>query len=103
MSADINIEIKDIPAKIMPVLAVLKRYLAMIFLIFFVSIYTFLTLRTNSLMSSKPSEEAVLEKLKTVQRPRIDEKAAEKILQLEDQSIQVKTLFKEARENPFAE
>lgn len=98
-----KLEVKDLPAKLMPFLAVLKRYLAMILLVFFVGIYAFLTLLTNSLMSSKPSEEAVLEKLKTVQRPRIDEKAAEKILQLEDQNIQVKTLFKEARQNPFAE
>jgi hypothetical protein len=98
-----NLEIKDIPAKIMPVLTVLRRYLAMIFLVFFVSIYVFLTFRTTSLMSSKPDEDAITEKLKTVQRPRIDENAAEKILQLEDQNIQVKTLFKEARQNPFSE
>ena len=98
-----NLEIKDIPAKLAPVLAILKRYLKMIFLIFFVGVYAFLTIRTNSLMSSKPDEDAITEKLKTVQRPRIDEEAAEKILQLEDQSIQVRTLFKEARQNPFAE
>jgi hypothetical protein len=95
--------VKDIPKKIMPVLVVLKRYLAMIFLVFFVGVYTFLTFRTNSLISSEPSDDAIAEKLKTVQRPRIDESAAKKILELEDQNIQVKTLFKEARQNPFSE
>lgn len=98
-----NLEVKDISAKLLTALKGLKRYIVFIFIITVMIIYGYLVFHINSLASQEPEEDAVTERLKTVQRPRIDEDALLKIQQLEDQNIQVKTLFQEARDNPFAE
>ena len=43
------------------------------------------------------------QKVKTVKLPKIDENAVKNIEQLEDQNIEVQSLFNEARNNPFSE
>lgn len=98
-----NFDLKDLPAKITPILQGAQKYSTVLIIVLFVSMYGFLLLRINSLSTSTPSEDEVTERLKTVQRPRIDEEAARKIEQLEDQNIQVQTLFNNARQNPFTE
>ena len=98
-----NFELKDIPGKITPLLEASKRYLSLIFILFFAGVYGFLVFRIDSLASSEPDEAAVTERLQSATRPQIDEEAVEKIKQLEAQNIQVQTLFEEARQNPFAE
>lgn len=98
-----NLEVKNISAKIIPVLEGLKRYVVFVFIVVVLVVYGYLVLHINTLASQEPADDSVAERLKTVQRPRIDEDALNKIQQLEDQNIQVKTLFQEARDNPFAE
>ncbi len=95
--------IKSIPDKIMPTLRFLRRYAKFIFLITFLIIYTFLVLRINLLNRQEPSDSAVAEKLKVVQRPKIDQDILNKIQELQDQNVEVQTLFKQARDNPFSE
>lgn len=99
-----NFEVKDIPTKIIaPIANKLKRYIPIIFVIFVSLLIGFLITRISSYAQTEPSEDAVTEKLTTVQRPKIDEKALEKIEQLEDHNIKVQSLFQQARENPFSE
>mgnify|MGYP003537540204 CR=1 FL=1 len=98
-----NFEVKDIPAKIVPIVNKLKRYVPVIFIVFVSLILGFLITRISTYAQTEPSEDAVTEKLTTVQRPKIDENALKKIEQLEDQNIDVKSLFQQARENPFSE
>ena len=98
-----NLEIKTIPSKLLPVAQKVTKYLGLILFLVFVAIYAFLVIRVNSLIAAKPTESAITEKLKTVQRPRIDEKAAAKMQQLEDQNVNVQALFNDARQNPFTE
>lgn len=98
-----NLSLKDIPKKLTPLFQASMRYLTLIVIVFFVAIYSFLVIRINNLAQSEPSDDAVAEKLQTVQRPRLDQSAVNKIEQLEDQNIEVQTLFKEARQNPFSE
>lgn len=98
-----NFELKDIPAKLTPVLLKFKKYLVFIFIITVLIIYVALVLFINTLASQQPNDDAVAEQLNTVTRPRINEDTLDKIKQLEDQNIQVQTLFQDARENPFTE
>ncbi len=79
------------------------KYAAFIFILVLLGMYSFLVLRINSLTSGEPSDEAVSEKLQTVSRPKIDKAAVEKIQQLQDNSVQVQSLFQAARDNPFHE
>lgn len=79
------------------------HYLSLIFIVLLLGMYSFLVFRINNLVSSEPSDEAVSEKLQTVTRPKIDQAAIDKIQQLQDNSTDVQTLFKAARDNPFQE
>jgi hypothetical protein len=102
-SNGMNIDLKTLPNKVLPILHVLKRYMVLIFILALVSIYGFLVFNINAMAQKEPTEDAVQEKLNTVQRPKIDKQSLDKIQQLEDQNIDVQVLFKQARDNPFSE
>jgi hypothetical protein len=98
-----KLEIKNIPAKLAPVLRMLRSYIAVIFIVVIGLMYAFLILRVNQLAQSEPGDDAVAERLETTTRPKIDEESAAKLEALEDQNVQVQTLFNQARNNPFSE
>lgn len=96
-------DVKNLLSKIQPALQFAKRYLVFVFFVAMLVIFGFFVFRINQFSQQEPPEDAVTEKLKTVPRPRIDQDALTKIEQLEDQNIEVQTLFDEARKNPFNE
>ena len=98
-----NLEVKDIAAKIGPAITAAKKYLVFIFVVTVLLVYGYLVFHINALASQQPEQDAVTERLKTVQRPRIDEDVLETIKQFEDQNVHVQTLFQQARDNPFVE
>jgi hypothetical protein len=98
-----KLQINELLTKLEPVLYGLRRYLALIVLLAFAGLYSFLIIRINNLTQTEPDESLVLEKLERVKRPRIDAAAVEKIKALEDSNIEVQALFKQARQNPFQE
>ena len=65
--------------------------------------YSFIVLRINLLNRSEPTDDAVSEKLQSVQRPKIEPELLKKIQNLQDQNVEVQSLFKQARDNPFSE
>ena len=88
---------------IQPVLEFIKRFRFVLFLLFFTGIYVFLITSINMLNSSEPSQTAIDSKLEAVKRLDIDEKAVDKMLQLGEENIEIRSEFNEARENPFGE
>lgn len=66
-------------------------------------IFGFLVLRINQYSNQEPSEDAINEKLEKVNRPKINDELIDKISQLQDQNVEVKSLFEAARNNPFSE
>ncbi|MCA9333020.1 hypothetical protein KDA00_04055 [Candidatus Saccharibacteria bacterium] len=98
-----NFEVKDIPKKITPIIEKYKKYNVIAFIVCVAIVFGFLVFKINQYTQIEPSEDAIAEELNTVTRPKIDEKAIEKIQQLEDQNIEVKSLFEQARDNPFSE
>jgi len=89
--------------KLAAVAGFLKRYVVIIFLVVLCGIYGYMAYRINSLTQAEPSDAAIAEKLKASPRPRIDQQAIDKMNQLEDENIEVHTLFQQARNNPFSE
>ena len=98
-----KIELKDLPVKLKAIAQDLQRYSVIIFATIMLVIYGFLIFRVGTIAGVEPNEEAVTEQLKDAQRLRVDTAAVNKIQQLEDQNIAVKSLFKSARDNPFQE
>lgn len=81
----------------------LKQYVVLICIVIFGSMYGFLIYTSGKLAERTPSEAKVSEQFQGSSRPRLDESVAQKLIELQDQNIEVKTLFEEARQNPFAE
>lgn len=79
----------------------IRRYVVLVFIVIVLCLYGFLIRQIGELNNTEADEEAVAEQLKTVPRLRIDQDAIDKITQLQDQSVSVQSLFKEARDNPF--
>ena len=103
MSKDLKININDLTKKILPIINKVRRYLIIIFIVIFALIYGFLVFRVNSLNRLEPTDEALTEKLSATKRPKIDQADINKIQQLQDNSVEVQSLFKQARDNPFQE
>lgn len=103
MSKDINFDFKDLPKKFKPLLDYLKRYRGFIFIMLLLLAYGFIVFRINTLTTTEPDEAAILEKLQSVQRPKLDQSAVQKLEELEDQNVDVQTIFQQARDNPFTE
>ncbi len=95
--------IKDIPKKLRSILQKLRPFVVLIFILIVAVLYGFLVFRVKTLANKEPSDDSVQDKLQTVQRPRIDTSTLNKIQQLQDNSVDVQALFKQARDNPFQE
>lgn len=96
-----NLDIKSIQLLANRALKKVRKYFVFIFIIAILGIYGFLVFQIGELSRAEPDEDKITEQLKTAVRPKIDEESIKKIRQLEDQNISVKSLFEQARENPF--
>ena len=82
-------------------LAGFVRYAAILFFVLVAIAYGFVVLRINMLASSQPSQSEIDAQTTSTPVPRIDPKVAEQLQQLQDNSVNVQSLFQEARNNPF--
>ena len=98
-----NLEINNIKKPFSKILLFLNKYRLEIFIIFACIIFGYIITRISIYSTQEPTQEAISEKVKTVKLPKIDENAVKNIEQLEDQNIEVQSLFNEARNNPFSE
>ncbi len=85
------------------VLENLHRYAVFLFIVTFLGIYVYQVNRTGQLIQDEPSASAVSDKLKPVTQLKIDLNSINQVTELEAQNIEVKTLFNNARQNPFVE
>lgn len=98
-----NIDLKDLPTKILPLLSKLKEYIGFIIVIAILLSYGFLIAQIRSYVINEPSETTVSEELKKLSLPKVNEEAIKQIQQLQDTNVQVQSLFDKARQNPFSE
>ena len=82
----------------------LQRYAGIIFFVAVAGVYGFVVFRINALNSIEPSDSDIqAQTSKTTAVPKIDPAVVEKLESLKDNSVNVKTLFDDARNNPFQE
>ena len=77
------------------------KYSLLLFFIFIAAIYGFVLYRINTLANAEPTDAAITQAVNKT--PRIDEHVVTQLKNLQDNSVSVKTLFDEARDNPFQE
>lgn len=78
-----------------------RRYTLVMFMVFVIGIYGFVLFRINTLSNAQPSADAVNSQVKAARIPHIDPSVVSKLQSLQDNSVSVKSLFNQARDNPF--
>jgi len=81
----------------------LGQYAVLLFILLLATVYGFVLLRVNVLNNAQPNEQAISEELKSLPTLHIDESVAKQLLTLRDNSVNVRSLFDNARGNPFQE
>jgi hypothetical protein len=82
-------------------LGYLSRYAGIMFFLLIAAVYGFVLLRINSLADIQPSQSDIDAQATETPIPRVDPKVAQQLQNLEDNSVNVQTLFVQARNNPF--
>ncbi|MGC1176798.1 MAG: hypothetical protein WA843_01900 [Candidatus Saccharimonadales bacterium] len=101
MSTKQNINLKVTLERFDGYLRRLRPYSFLFFLVFVILLYAFVLLRISNLSNMQPSSDAVTSQVKAARIPRIDESVVQQLQSLQDNSVSVKTLFDQARSNPF--
>jgi len=98
-----NLDIKDIQAKIVPLINKLRKYFGFIVILIMLGLFGFVVNQIRTYATAEPSEDAIIESLPSTGAVKIDSETASTIQKLESTNIDVETLFNEARDNPFQE
>lgn len=94
-------QIKSVLIKTSKHLVKFRRYSLTGFIVFTALLYGFIFFRINTLGSQQPSESEITNQVKAAQIPHIDKAVVEQLESLQDNSVNVRTLFNQARSNPF--
>lgn len=106
MSKDINLKdlnLKSLGPQLLDVAKKLGRYAGILFFVLVAGVYGFVVMRINSLSSLQPSSDQINTQSKAASIPKIDPKVVQQLESLKDNSVNVQTLFEQARDNPFQE
>jgi hypothetical protein len=82
-------------------LQALQKYSFIGFVVFLCAIYGFLLFRITMVVNEQPSAAAIDDQVKGAHVPKIDQKIVQQLQTLQDNSVSVKALFEETRNNPF--
>jgi hypothetical protein len=98
-----KLDTKNIPEKLGVAVQKLARYRLIIFILMIASVYGYVVITINGLSTQQPSTQNVNGELGSIKTPKLDETVVKQLEALRDNSVRVKTLFDEARNNPFNE
>jgi hypothetical protein len=103
MSDKKKADLKELLEKLVDKFSGLKKYSLIIFVVFVSVLYGFLLLRIDTLSNAQPSADSVSGQVKAASIPKISQTLVNQLKSLQDNSVNVKTLFNQARNNPFQE
>lgn len=103
MSALTELSNKPFVTKLEAILRQIGRYRVVIFLLAVVGIYGFVLFQINALNSVQPTQDQINSQSNPIRTAHIDKKVVNQLQSLQDNSVNVKTLFDQARSNPFQE
>lgn len=100
-NSDLNIDLKNLGPAIGKFVKRLGAYSAIIFFLFVATLYGYIVWRIDVYGNAPASQSEVNAKVAT--QPHIDPQVVQKIQDLQNNSVNVQSLFNQARENPFQE
>ena len=81
----------------------LGRYRVIIFIILVAATYGYIVLTINTLSHAEPTPDQISSRTSPIKATKIDPTIVQQLKQLQDNSVSVKALFTETRDNPFQE
>lgn len=99
---EIHFNLKDLPQKFANFGHRLLGIAPILFILVAAGLYGFLLVRIATLSNIQPDASSVSSEVSKLS-PHIDQKSAAQLQSLEDNSVNVQTLFNQARNNPFGE
>lgn len=99
--SDNHLNLKKLAEKGLPLWSGLRRYSVLLFLVFVIFLYGFVLLRIDNLINAQPSTDEVNSHVRAAHVPHIDQAVVQQLKSLQDNSVSVKSLFNQARDNPF--
>jgi len=103
MSKNVNLSIAELKPQLKKLYQRSSKHLAFAAILVVLLIYVFMVWRISQLTAAEPLPEAESAALAQTAIPKVDKKAVERILTLEQSSSELHSLFNEARNNPFQE
>ena len=79
------------------------RYRIVLFALVVAAIYGYIVFTINALSHAEPTPDQISSQTTPIKATKIDPKVIQQLKQLQDNSVSVKTLFNETRDNPFQE
>ncbi len=81
----------------------LGRYRLLLFVVAVAAIYGYIVFTINTLSHAEPTPDQVSSQTSPIKKTKIDPKVIQQLQLLQDNSVSVKALFTETRDNPFQE
>ena len=103
MKKNVKIDPNAIKLQVYKILAQLRKYSPVLFLLLLAAVYGFVLFRASQLISAQPSDSDVSSQTQSAVTPHVDPAAVDQLQALQDNSVSVKSLFDQARSNPFQE
>lgn len=100
---NINLDLKHLGPQLLAATQKLSRYVGMFFFLLVAGVYGFVLFRISTLNNIQPSGDDVSAQAAATSIPKVDPKIVKQLETLKDNSVNVQTLFDEARQNPFQE
>ena len=95
-----KLDLKTLPAQLSALVEKAQHYTVILFIVLIAIVYGYLLLHIGSLNNVPPAQSTAQAQAVT---PHIDPSVVKQLQQLQDNSVSVKTLFDQARSNPFQE
>ena len=82
-------------------MAILRKYLWIGLVLLLIASYGYVLIKINSFVNQQPSTTQIGQYLKNQANPSVNPKIVSQLEQLQNNSVSVRALFNQARQNPF--
>lgn len=94
---------QSLRSSLAPIGAMLRRYIAVWFILLLVVVYGFVLYNIQAAVTAEPSQDSIDTEVHSTATPHVDPTVVQQMQSLQDHSVNVQTLFDQARSNPFQE
>jgi Tfp pilus assembly protein PilO len=88
-------------SKLSPIKIIVSKHAVIIFVLSTVTIFGYMTFTISKLANLDPTDTQIDERKASLKQIKLNDNAIEKIESLEDQNINIESLFNNGRANPF--